>query len=332
MSWDGAWAAREHHEASLFDRANVVGIAIGSKVVGGRDTGEPCVTVYVERKLTESVMRRGDIVPKEVDGIRTDVVETGRFRALILLQRPEVNRVGRVRPAPGGVSIGHFRVTAGTLGVVARRLDGRPVILSNNHILANNNDARPGDPILQPAPADQGTPDDAIARLAEFVPLAFDDREPGRIGRFIERTFAPLLAAFGLGLRRLPSRRANFVDAAIAEPLAPDLVAREILEIGLVEGVALARIGDSVRKSGRTSGVTEGRIIGIDSVVRVDYNGRTALFRRQLVSDLPSKGGDSGSLVVDARRRAVGLLFAGSATTTLINPIEAVSRMLNITL
>src|SRR5207249_9511892 len=56
----------------------------------------------------------------------------------------------------------------------------------------------------------------------------------------------------------------------------------------------------------------------------------TAIFRGQIVSDMLSKGGDSGSLVVDDRGRAVGLLFAGGPTTTLINPIGAVMQFLDV--
>jgi len=130
----------------------------------------------------------------------------------------------------------------------------------------------------------------------------------------------------------MPTGRANLVDAAIAEPLAPELVEDGILEIGRVGGTVDAEIGMAVRKSGRTSGVTSGRVTAVDGVVQVDYNGRVALFRRQLVSDLVSKGGDSGSLVVDGTNRAVGLLFAGSALTTLVNPIGEVTRLLRIEL
>src|SRR5439155_6156408 len=82
---------------------------------------------------------------------------------------------------------------------------------------------------------------------------------------------------------------------------------------------------------GRTTGLTDGHVTAIDAVVEVDYGGgKTAMFRGQIVSDLLSKGGDSGSLIVDDRRRAVGLLFAGGPTTTLINPIGAVMQALEI--
>jgi hypothetical protein len=73
-------------------------------------------------------------------------------------------------------------------------------------------------------------------------------------------------------------------------------------------------------------------VTAVDGVVRVDYNGRVALFRRQIVTDLLSRGGDSGSLVVDRENRAIGLLFAGSAVSTLVNPIREVARLLDLDL
>lgn len=332
MAWDGVRSAKALHEASLFARANVVGLAVGHKVVGGVETDERCVVVYVEHKRPESELRRRDVVPKEIEGVRTDVVQTGRFRSLVLMAPPAVSRTSRVRPAPGGVSVAHERVTAGTLGCVARRLGGGPVILSNNHVLANANDARRGDPVLQPSPADGGRAEDAIARLADFVPITFAETDPGRLGRALERALGPLLAAFGLGLRRLPTGRTNLVDAAVAEPLDPGGVDPEILGIGHVRGIAEAEIGMRVKKSGRTTGVTSGRVVAVDGVVRVDYGGRTAVFRQQIVSDIGSRGGDSGSLVMDDDRRAVGLLFAGSDVSTLLNPIAAVFSVLDLEL
>src|SRR6266545_3778058 len=312
MPRDGVDAAKSSFEAALFARANVVGVAVGNKVIGGRETGERCVVVFVERKRPEDQLRRRDIVPRDLGGIHTDVVETGRFHALRLLEPKAIDRTRKIRPAPGGVSIGHFLITAGTLGATAHRR-GRPVILSNNHVLANANDGHPGDLILQPGPADGGRTQDAIGRLTE-------------------RALGPALAAAGLGLKRLPSGRANLVDAAIAEPISVDVVAAEILGIGRVAGTVDASIGMRVRKSGRTTSTTEGRISALDAVVEVDYGGKTAIFRQQIVSDILSRGGDSGSLVVDERNRSVGLLFAGDETTTLINPIGAVLQFLDLSL
>src|SRR6266487_924975 len=331
MPQDGVQAAKSIHEGALFARANVVGVAVGTKVIGGQETTERCVVVFVERKRREDELRRRDIVPRDRGGVRTDVVETGRFRALRILEPEAVDRTRAVRPAPGGVSIGHVLITAGTLGVAAHRR-GRPIILSNNHVLANANDARPGDLILQPGPADGGRTQDAIGRLTDFVPIQFNEGRLGAIGRLLERALRPALAAAGLGLKRLPSGRTNLIDAAIADPISADLLDPEILGIGRVAGAAEASIGMRVRKSGRTTSTTEGRISALDAVVEVDYGGKTAVFRQQLVSNLLSRGGDSGSLVVDDRNRGVGLLFAGGSTTTLMNPIGAVLQFLELSL
>src|SRR5881396_1716101 len=307
MPLDGVVAAKIASQGPLFGRANVVGVAIGTKRIHEHDTRERCISVFVERKWPIEHLRRRDVVPKEMSGVLTDVVETGRFSAMPLTQTLDEGRTHRMRPAEGGVSIGHYRITAGTLGVLARR-GGRPVILSNNHVLANGNAGAIGDPILQPGPVDGGRLQDAVARLTDFVPIHFNERAVGPVGRFLERAVAPLLGAFGLSLKRLPNGQSNLVDAAVAEPIDPSLVASDILDIGHVTGTAEAAIGLAVRKSGRTTGLTEGHVTAVDAVVEVDYGtGKTAIFREQIVSDMVSKGGDSGSIVVDDRSHAVGL-------------------------
>lgn len=303
MAWRSVPRA---HEARLLRRSNVVGVGIARKVVGGRQTNEPCIVVFVERKLPRTGLRRKDLIPDVIETMKTDVVETGRIVAL-------QSRTGRVRPAPGGVSIGHHRITAGTLGAVARRAGVR-MILSNNHVLANSNDASRGDPILQPGPHDGGTSNDRIATLDDFVPIVFDG------------FWDWLLSLFGISR---PVR--NVVDAALAKPLNDGDVSDEILQIGTVSGTAEAEIGMDVRKSGRTTGLTEGQVDAVAVTVRVHYGGlRVARFRDQIVAGPMSQGGDSGSLVVGAENRAVGLLFAGSTNTTILNPISQVQSLLKI--
>src|SRR3989454_4126117 len=218
MPADDVRAAKAAYEADIFARANVVGVAIGHKMIRGRETDEPWIVVFGEAKRPEGQLRHRDVVPKAFGHVRTDIVETGRFHALRSEQAVDLERTKRIRPAPGGVSIGHVQITAGTLGVLARR-NGRPVILSNNHVLANQNAGRVGDPILQPGPADGGRLQDTIARLVDFVPIQFKEREPGPIARFLARLFGPLLHAAGWGLKRLPSGHSNLVDAAGPPPV-----------------------------------------------------------------------------------------------------------------
>ena len=45
-----------------------------------------------------------------------------------------------------------------------------------------------------------------------------------------------------------------------------------------------------------------------------------------------SAGGDSGSVVLDADNRIVGLLFAGSNTVTIVNRVENVFSIMGVSL
>ena len=123
----------------------------------------------------------------------------------------------------------------------------------------------------------------------------------------------------------------NLVDAAIALPLVPTDVVDEILEIGTIKGVAVAGLGDAVKKSGRTTGLTTGVIIQTDVTVDVSYGaGQVARFTDQLMAGPMSAGGDSGSAVLNDDDELVGLLFAGSDSTTILNHIDNVFLELNV--
>jgi len=232
--------------------------------------------------------------------------ETGLVEEALVEVAPQLLRQ-RIRPAQGGYSVGHYQVTAGTLGTCvydAGPFPGIPskyYILSNNHVLANSNAARIGDPILQPGVADGGrVPDDVIARLSRFVTIRFDGTP-------------------------------NLVDAALAEGQFHDLD-REIYWIGYAKGVRfLQGIGDTVQKTGRTTNYSTGRVTHVNATVNVNYGGgRTARMDRQIVTTAMSAGGDSGSLLLDMEENAVGLLFAGSSVVTIHNHIMFVQKQLGI--
>jgi len=108
----------------------------------------------------------------------------------------------------------------------------------------------------------------------------------------------------------------------------------EILEVGVVSGTVSAALGMPIRKSGRTTAFTTGEITVLDATVSVSYGvGRVATFEEQIVAGPISQGGDSGSLVVSGSElKAVGLLFAGSDQSTIINPIQAVLDCLSVDL
>nr|HID13376.1 hypothetical protein [Anaerolineae bacterium] len=330
----------------LLGKRNVVGVGLGYKVSRGVSTGELSLVVSVTHKVHPSALAAEDLVPKVLDGVKTDVVETGVLRAF--QRRPEpcpephrraaegLGPRDRWRPVvPPGVSVGHYRITAGTFGCLVRRGEER-FILSNNHVLADTNNGQQGDAILQPGAADGGTMDDRIATLADYVPLDFGTAPPEcPITEWSARLLNYVAGAFGSRHRLQAVKRTegvNRVDAALARPLSPDLVSNEILYIGAPTGVGTATLGAEVQKTGRTSGHTQSTITQIDATLRIDYNGPTALFTGQLVAGAMSQPGDSGSAVLDMDRRVVGLLFAGSDVATVINPIDEVLSALNVEL
>ena len=325
---------KDKYVSELLEKPNVVGVGIGIKETRGEQTGELSMVIMVRQKLPLEGLKSGVAVPAVVDGVPTDVIEVGELRAL-------QSRTDRWRPAPGGVSIGHYQITAGTLGCVVRdRQSGTRLILSNNHVLANSNDASPGDLILQPGPTDGGQVGaNRIGVLERFCLIQFSESEPtcGIANSVVEigNAIARLLGAqHRLLAKRIDPQAVNQVDAALARPDNPADVLDEILAIGTVSGIAPAALGMAVRKSGRTTGLTTGTINVIDATVNVSYgSGRTATFENQLVAGPMSQGGDSGSLVVDGGAlRAVGLLFAGSEQSTIFSPIQLVLDCLQVDL
>ncbi len=210
------------------------------------------------------------------------------------------------RPAPIGVSTGHPRITAGTIG--CRVTKGNNVYaLSNNHVYADENRASIDDNVLQPGPADGGEdPRDAIGTLAEFEPIKFDGSD-----NTIDAAIA-LSSTANLG----NSTPADGYGTPSTEPATP------LLHM-------------EVKKYGRTTGLTTGTIVGVNSIVEVGYSTGTARFVGQSLiyhGSTFSAGGDSGSLIVTRNgNHPVGLLFAGSPAYTVANPIQAVLDRFGVT-
>lgn len=193
---------------------------------------------------------------------------------------------GPLRP---GVSVAHPQVTAGTLGAFVQDADGTVLLLSNNHVLADTDRARRGDAVLSPGPADGGGPQDRVATLTSWVPLAAS-------GNALDLAFAAVDDPALVGSNVLP-------EGTLGPPVED-----------LLDGTAVAKVG---RTTGHTTGVVTA--VELDGVV-VDY-GRGDVFSFDDCVEIAgegaafSEGGDSGS-VVYARDGlgAVGLLFAGSST------------------
>lgn len=306
--------AKASVEEELLDKQNVVGVAAGYKISAGEQTTTPSVMVLVTSKLPPDLLGDADAIPRTVDGTPTDVLEVGHLFAGgdALRQTQDVDALTlatRVRPARPGYSVGHFKITAGTIGAGVydmRAFPGVPpryYILSNNHVLANSNNANIGDPVLQPGPYDGGTaPQDVIGRLARFVPIKFDGT-------------------------------CNYVDAAVAE-VAFHEIDRDSYWNGVPASAGVAAtVGMLVRKTGRTTNFTTGTVTAIGATVNVNFGGgNVARFCDQIVTTNMSAGGDSGSVVFDLQNNPVGLLFAGSSTATILNPIARVQLELQVRL
>lgn len=294
-----AFSARAGTKSYGFE--NIVGVGISEKMVNGRYTGEDCIVIYVIEKAAKDRINKKALVPEKINGIKTDVIASGEFYALA--------HVGRYRPAPGGVSVGHFQITAGTLGCLVRR-GGQTFILSNNHVLANSNNGAINDPILQPGLFDGGNVNtDIIARLSEFAQIKFGN---------------------------IP----NLIDAAIARTSTPLVTPKNKCFGTISSSLTNAFRFQVVKKCGRSTETTRGLVTDVNATIKVGYgtNG-TALFQNQIIIvGVPFAGpfsapGDSGSLIISQfGNNPVGLLFAGSALFTIANPIQAVLSTFNVSI
>ncbi len=308
LSLEAAMAAQAQITQDWIDRPGVVGTAVGRG-----PGGQAVVKVYVTALGTAAL-------PQSVAGVPVNVELTNRFVSFAdpPLDFPAIPtgrgfgardidpKASFPRPVPIGVSTGHPDITAGTIG--ARVTDGSQIFaLSNNHVFANNNLAKAGDNLLQPGVTDGGrNPDDVLATLYDFEPI-----------QFCGGITCPL----------------NRLDAALALTTAENLGTRTPEDgYGRPRSRTMeATLGMKVQKYGRTTGHTVGRVTGINAIIDVDYRTGSARFEGQIIitDGSFSTGGDSGSLIVTkgllaGDRRPVGLLFAGSSTNTIANPIDLV--------
>jgi hypothetical protein len=236
-----------------------------------------------------------------------------------------------MRPIPLGISGGNINAllknkkgqvigcTVGTLGSMVEDSDDNEYILSNNHVLADVNAAKPGQLIVQPGLGDTAcvkSPSNAVATFSSFIRVRFNGKK-------------------------------NFVDAAIAAVQAGE-VSPEIFNIGEISSSVddTPSIGMAVQKMGRTTCLTTGTIAQLDANLPVNYSDtakpRVAKFLNQYSivgsPETPNfaAAGDSGSLIVTLGDcpMAVALLFAGSANGafTYANPISEVLSRLDVSM
>lgn len=313
--------ARASSASGNGDGSQIVGVGISS---GGSEEpaslpGQPSLMVFVENDGDQEHVRRelSDVMGVQAasdDGLPMEVVVTGVVEAY------SSNR-SKFRPAPAGASVGHHKITAGTIGGWARgkgNRSNRLLMVSNNHVLAASNSGKYGDSILQPGRADGGiNTRDRVAILERYVPIKFSSGSvnyvdcatgwcwPSRVRRDHVYHFGPFPKYFKVG-RCVRQPRNNMI----------------------------------VGKTGRTTNLTIGRVTSTGVSINVNFGpAGVAHFRDQFaVRSFGLKpfsaGGDSGSFVWswDSRRCVTGLLFAGGGGTTFCNRFSRVVSALDIRL
>ncbi len=290
-------------------------IAIGISATPGSNTLRLIATYQRRSPDIDSILAKlQHRFPEEID-----FLYTGPVRIQDAWHRLRTNTL---RP---GASIGHVRTTAGTLGCFVRDRSIRLLgVLSNNHILANRNNAKHGDPILQPGRADGGTRvHDTVAALHDYVEIL-----PAPFPNETDCAWA------SLDTHRTTSPR-DIIDSANVNVAA----------ISSTQPVQLRPL-DKVVKIGRTTGYTQGEVLAVQqSNLLIRFSPHlharfdNVVIIQSLTNNRFSNRGDSGSLILRNDGAPAALLFAGSPSTgggtkalTFANPLDLVLNKLNVDL
>lgn len=231
-------------------------------------------------------------IPAELEGHKVKRVAIGEIKAL--------GFTGKYSPVPIGVSVGNQNEgSSGTVGAVVTK-NGYRYILSNNHVLARSNAARVGEAIVQPGRADAYAPA-RVATLSAYRTITFGNTN-------------------------------NIMDAAIAQYSASNTSWAVNNYYRPSPYTRAAYVGMPVKKVGRTTGFTRGKIAATNVTVNVGYPGGTARFTNQIyVASTFIQAGDSGSLMVtESGNYPVGLNFAGGTNAGFANPIGPVLQYFGV--
>jgi len=304
---------QERHTGDLMSIAGVVGTATSVD-----ENGQLAVMVMTEHPLGHGRL------PSAVEGVPVFEEVTGRIKAMAVAD----HRVKQTPPIQMGTSGGWRYDLAngfccgGTLGSLVQK-GATKYVLSNYHVLeadivngGNSRVAQAGDPVVQPGLIDVSCNANTAQNVASLS-----------------------------GIKSLPGSN---VDCAIASIIAGQVSADgAILEVGTISASTVAAsIGQRVKKSGRTTGLSRSSVNGLNATVSVAYDNEcaggaafTKTFTGQIV--IRNRGskflnsGDSGSLMIEdvtTNARAVGLLYAGGSGSAIANPIGQVLSFLGATM
>jgi hypothetical protein len=316
-------AVQQEVTADWMRQPEVLGTAVGLDAAGNTS-----LVVYVDQdaKNAGEVIRN---LPRNQRGVNVQVELTDKFRSMAKPSGGGTSHTAKQTPpiqlgTSGGWSkdLANGFCCGGTLGSLVN-IGGSQYILSNYHVFesdivpgGNNTVATTGDPIIQPGLIDVNC---SVAGAQTVATLEVHHSLPG-----------------------------SNVDCSVGKVVSGQVrTDGAILEIGtLSSSTVAASLNQAVKKSGRTTGLSRSTISGLNATISVTYDNEcaggtafTKTFTGQIV--IANKGsrflnsGDSGSLMVEdvaTNPRAVGLLFAGSSSTAIANPIGQVLSFLGATM
>lgn len=287
-------------------------VGVGEKLTGGEPTGETAIQVYVARKRPLAEIPPGERVPPAIEGARTDVVEEPPPREL---QIPGISAGterednGEYRPVRGGTQVKRPFGGTGTLGCICDVTgDPRRVIgLSNRHVFYEPSDTPANEPVGQPS-GDDSSSESCNDIIGTILDTQYDED----------------------------------VDIALIRLNAGTRYLAEIRGVGIVPGSgAHPALNDQVKKRGRSSELTGGFVANPNAdgvILRPDGTVKRAYKRALLIRPNPDPAnpgptdfaieGDSGSALLNAANRVVGIVFAGGSGvgSARAMPIETIVK------
>ncbi len=301
-------ALKARHMDSMRRDSNIVGAAFGRRVAHKEISDEPAMVIYVVKKVPQRFIPPSRLLPRRMyvggDCVQVDVVETGPIYPHAF--------TARERPAPSGISIGPpviaGVISSGTLGCLVTDLtDGSLCILSNNHVLANENLGVAGDAILQPGSFDGGVdPDDRVATLKRFQMINATGNTVDCAIAQVSASDAPLVVD-QMKNNLMPTPNPNHpavgllfaggCNRTFCNPIGNVLSALNIEFLAGKGSTASVDIGDSVEKVGRTTEYQTSSVMELDASPTITYNFGDATFESQIATMWMSDPGDSGSIV-----------------------------------
>ena len=306
-------AIQDRHTPDLMKLSGVVGVGTGMD-----EAGALVIKVFSERKLPPGLLKQ------QLDGVNVVEEVTGRIVAFkggggggggyTAQQTPPVSLGTSGGPAN---DLANGFCCGGTLGSLIR-IGSTQYILSNSHVFAG---------------------DVTSGGNGSVSSIGDDITQPGLIDKNCNPATANFVADLSSLSTLFPPNSTPNIDAAIAQ-VRPGMVRSDgaILGIGTISASTVAAsVNQNVKKSGRTTGTTRSRVSALNATINVGYSNECAggSFTKQftgqiVIANSGSKflnSGDSGSLMVEDvtnNPRAVGLLYAGSSTSAIANPINAV--------